>query len=346
MTVPATPYDVASYYYSEAHPSQEEVARYFNETRDWVRARLAEARSAGLVHTIVTPTGDGADSVQDLGFQLMDKWTGLSAHVISGLERVMDEPPGDSDKESVLLCACQVAGEVLDGLINERMMANARQLRGDGLSNKPVILAVPWGRVAYYTARLLRPKRPVATLEVVPMCGVTGYRVNPYEANTVAATFAGAYGGTAMQLASPAVVPSSSFDTVVKLPLVKEALDHVRDADVVLTTVSAANENTSTLVKSGLVSYDYLRRVRAEGAAGEIAGHWWFRHDGQPIVLPAAVPVGLGIEGLSTLCAAGKHVMAVVAGSSERVEPLRVALDHGFVNTLVTDEFTARRLLK
>ncbi|MGH2365838.1 MAG: sugar-binding domain-containing protein [Chloroflexota bacterium] len=345
--MPGTPYDVASYYYSEGRPSQDAVAQYFNETRDWVRARLAEARTGGLVHTIVTPLGEGSESVQELAFELMARWGSLSAHVVPGLERVMDEPPGDADKESILLCACQRAGEVLDGLLHEAAADNAHLAKEQGWRNpKPVTLAVPWGRVAYYTARLLRPKRALATLEVVPMCGVTGYHANPYEANTVAATFAAAYAATAMQLASPAVVPSADYATVVNLPLVKDALNRACQADVALTTVGAANENASTLARSGIVSYEYLRKVRAEGAAGEIASYWWFKQEGEPIVLPTAVPVGLGIEGLSALCAAGKHVIGVVAASNERVDPLRVALDHAFVNTLVTDEFTARQLLR
>ncbi|MDE3077265.1 MAG: hypothetical protein KGJ86_17760, partial [Chloroflexota bacterium] len=302
---------------------------------------------AGLVHTIVTPSSDGSNAVQDLAFQLMAKWLELKAHVVPGLERVMDEPPGDADKESILLCACQQAGEVLDGLLNDQLTENARLQRASTAPNpRSVTLAVPWGRVAYYTARLLRPRRAIGSLDVVPMCGVTGYRAHPYEANMVAATFAAVYGGTAMQLASPAVVPSAAHETVVNLPLVKEALDRAHQADVVLTTVGAANEHTSTLARSGIVSYDYLRKVRAEGGAGEVASYWWFKTDGRPIVLPAAVPVGLGIEGLSALCASGKHVIAVVAASNERVEPLRIALDNGFVNTLVTDEFTARQLLK
>ncbi|MGH2470426.1 MAG: hypothetical protein ACRDGF_10145, partial [Chloroflexota bacterium] len=61
LAMPGTPYDVASYYYSEGRPSQDAVAQYFNETRDWVRARLAEARTGGLVHTIVTPLGEGSE---------------------------------------------------------------------------------------------------------------------------------------------------------------------------------------------------------------------------------------------------------------------------------------------
>ncbi|HEU0166249.1 MAG TPA: sugar-binding domain-containing protein [Chloroflexota bacterium] len=345
--MPGSAYDVARFYYSEGRPSQEEVAQYFNETRDWVRARLTDARLGGLIHTVITPSGDQSDSIQELAFQLMDRWMELKAHVIPGLERVMDEPPGDADKEAILLCACQTAGDVLEELLSDLATRKARDRRASGQSSpSPIILAVPWGRVAYYTARLLRPKRALATLEAVPMCGVTGYRANPYEANTVAEAFASAYGGTAMQLASPAVVPSADYDTVVTLPLVKEALEHARLADIAITTVAAANENTSTLARSGIVSYDYLRKVRAEGAAGEIAGYWWFKADGQAIVLPTAVPVGLGVEGLSALCAAGKHVIAVVAASNERVEPLRIALDHGFVNTLVTDEYTARQLLK
>ena len=41
-----------------------------------------------------------------------------------------------------------------------------------------------------------------------------------------------------------------------------------------------------------------------------------------------------------------RKVIAVVGVSRERISPLKVALTHGLVNTLITDHITAKELLR
>jgi DNA-binding transcriptional regulator LsrR (DeoR family) len=100
----------------------------------------------------------------------------------------------------------------------------------------------------------------------------------------------------------------------------------------------------ATIVRMGYASGSDVEKMIRQDGVGEIAG-WWFDRRGHPVAGPLGRPVGLGIAGLYGIVERGGHVIAVVAGSWERVAPLRVALETGLVNVLFTDDATARELL-
>ena len=138
----------------------------------------------------------------------------------------------------------------------------------------------------------------------------------------------------------------SEYETVSNLPLVREVLESSRRADIVITPLAAPDPEKSTIVRQGLSTPDEIHDMKARGAVGEIAGQWWFDRAGNLVERPRARPVGLGIEGLERILHNGGRVLAVVAGSEERILPLRVALEKPFVNVVVTDHITALALLK
>jgi DNA-binding transcriptional regulator LsrR (DeoR family) len=95
----------------------------------------------------------------------------------------------------------------------------------------------------------------------------------------------------------------------------------------------------------GLLSEDTVRSLVGRGAVGEIASHWWFDLQGRIVAEEEKHALGLGLDGLSRMVARRARVIAVVGASRERVLPLKVALNHCLVNTLITDHITARELL-
>ena len=78
---------------------------------------------------------------------------------------------------------------------------------------------------------------------------------------------------------------------------------------------------------------------------GEIASHWWFDRYGSIVEEEEHHAIGLGLDGLSRMVTRRAKVIAVVGASRDRISPLKVALDHGLVNTLITDHITARVLV-
>jgi central glycolytic genes regulator len=244
----------------------------------------------------------------------------------------MDAPPDSSasaDKESVVLAACQAAAQWLTDTLKD----------GD-------TLAVPWGRLASYVAGQLNPNYTLRSLVTVPIVGVTGVTTHPFEANTLAARIASAFGGQSLLLAAPAVVSPAAYDVICDQPLVRRVLDQMTRATVVITPIAAADPTTSTVVRQSLATADQVRYAMKNGAVGEIASFWWFDRMGRQVEMPDARPIGLGLRGLADVVRDDRFVAAIVAASRARVAPLRVALEQELVNVLITDSVTAQELLK
>jgi DNA-binding transcriptional regulator LsrR (DeoR family) len=199
--------------------------------------------------------------------------------------------------------------------------------------------------VASYIAGQLNPNQTLRTMATVPIVGVTGITTHPFEANTIAARIAAVFGGRSLLLAAPAVVTPAAYDVITELPLVNRVLDQARRANVVLTSVAAADPTTSTIVRQGLATADEVSYVMRQGAVGEIASFWWFDRMGRLVEIPNARPIGLGLRGLADIVRDDRYVVATVAASRQRIPPLRVALEQELVNVLVTDQVTAQELL-
>jgi DNA-binding transcriptional regulator LsrR (DeoR family) len=303
------------------------VADELRLERSFVSRRIKEAKLRGMVHILVTPPAQ-VQELRGLERRLKSQYPLKEVTVIPGREDVMDVE-GSADKESVLLACCQAAAQWLSDTLKD----------GD-------TLAVPWGRMASYVAGQLNPDQTLRNLITVPIVGVTGVTTHPFEANTIAARIASVFGGKSLLLAAPAVVTPAAYDVIAEIPLVRRVLDQARRADVVITSVAAAEPRTSTIVQQGLATAEEVRDVMQRGAVGEIASFWWFNHMGRLVEIPNARPIGLGLSGLADIVREERHVVAIVAASRQRIPPLRVALEQELVNVLVTDQVTAQELLK
>jgi DNA-binding transcriptional regulator LsrR (DeoR family) len=324
----ALTFHIAWKYFCEEKTTQE-VADELRVERSFVSRRLKEARLRGMVHILVTPPVR-VQELRGLERRLKSQYPLAEAVVLPGREDVMDAEESP-DKESVVLSCCQAAAQWLADTLK------------DGET-----LAVPWGRVASYIAGQLNQLAPSSSLKnlvTVPIVGVTGVTTHPFEANTIAARIAAVLGGRSLLLAAPAVVTPEQYEVVAHLPLVRRVLERVREADVVITPVAAADPRTSTVVRQGLARPEEIEYLMEQGAVGEIGSFWWFNHLGRLVELPQARPIGLGLDGLAEIVRDGRKVVAVVAASRARVGPLRVALEQELVNVLVTDQVTAQELL-
>jgi DNA-binding transcriptional regulator LsrR (DeoR family) len=322
----ALTFHIALKYFVEGKTAQE-VADELRLERSFVSRRLKEARLRGMVHILVTPPVQ-MQELRGLERRLKSQYPLKEAVVIPGREDVMDAE-SSADKESAVLACCQAAAQWLTDTLKD----------GD-------TLAVPWGRVASYVAGQLNPTYSLRNLVTVPVVGVTGVTTHPFEANTIAARIASVFGGQSLLLAAPAVVTPAAYDVISEQPLVKRVLDQAHGAQVVITPITQADPDTSTVVRQGLATADQVRYAMAQGAVGEIGSFWWFDRYGRQVEVPDARPIGLGLRGLADAVRDDRMVVAIVAASRARVAPLRVALEQELVNVLITDSVTAQELLK
>jgi deoxyribonucleoside regulator len=307
------------------------IADLLKKDRTVVGRMLKAAKQREIVRTFVIPPIP-AKELSALGNEVR-RWFDLEDVVlVPGREDLMADP-GPKEKEA---------------LVYEIALTAARYLQ-DHLRDGEV-LAIPWGRMTSYIAKMLRPERPLPNLIVIPMVGVMGVEADPvgwsFEANALAVQIAAAFGGRAWQLPAPAVADRRSYKTIIRHPLVRRALSTLKEATTAVVPIAPVDPRESTVVRMGFLSQAQVEELQRRGAVGEIASHWWFDTQSNPIQEVETYPIGLGLEGLQRMVEQDRRVITVVGTSERRIRPLWVALQAGFVNTLITDHITAERLLE
>ncbi len=124
-------------------------------------------------------------------------------------------------------------------------------------------------------------------------------------------------------------------------PFVRRAMALFGELDVALVGIGG-QEPSGLLASSGNVfSKAELRTVRAAGGVGDI-GLRYLRRDGTPVDSPLdARVIGIALEQLKRVPRA-----IGVAGGPAKTPAIRAALLGGWINCLITDRFTAERLLR
>ena len=311
----------------ELGQSVDELAATLGVDQSTVRRRLSQAKKEGLIRTLVVPPLDSPELTR-LEQDVRYRYELEDVVLVVGREDILEMETDTAPKEALVFTIAQAAARYLE----------------EHLTNRDTLL-VPWGRMANYVSRQLRPPRPLPGITVVPMVGVLALEHNPFDANILAAAIASKFGGRSILLPAPAMVDKKLGKTIETLPLVQRVKALYEEATAAIVPLASLNPEHSTVVQMGLRSSDTVRGLAERGAVGEIASHWWFDPYGNIVEEEEHHAIGLGLDGLSRMVTRRAKVIAVVGASRERIAPLKVALDHSLVNTLITDHITARVLV-
>ena len=311
----------------ELGQSIDELAAILRVDQSTIRRRLSQSKKEGLVRTLVVPPLESPEITrleQDVRYRY-----GLEDVVlVVGREDILDMPRETAANEALVLAIAQAAARYLE----------------DHLTNRDTLL-VPWGHVANFISRQLRPIRPLPGITVVPMVGVLALEYNPFDANILAAAIASKFSGRSVLLPAPAMVDKKLGKTIEALPMVQRIKELYEEATAAIVPLASLNPEDSMIVEMDLRSRDCVRRLVERGAVGVIASNWWFDQYGNVVEEEEHCAIGLGLDGLSRMVNRRGKVIAVGGVSRARIAPLKVALDHGLVNTLITDHITARVLV-
>ena len=233
-----------------------------------------------------------------------------------GLKRVM-VVPGDADVDETAK--------------KEIARATARYLRE--VLREGQVLAVTGGSTLAEVARSL-PESPVPMkVTVVPGRGGLGEDVE-LQANTVAAEIARRLRVNYRLLHVPDDLPEEAVNSVSAQPQIRELLELIRRADIVLHGVGTAEEMAR---RRGLPPQE-IQRLRELGAVGEAFGYYFDRH-GRPVYQTGTF--GLRLEDLAHC---GEVV--VVGGGRSKAEAALAVISTHYQHVFITDEGAARRMLE
>lgn len=298
---------LASAYYDDGL-TQEALAREFGLSRQKVQRLLDRARTTGVVEIRIT-----APPWVQLQLERRVRERHRLAEVIVAPAR----PDAESQREEV----ARAAARFLE-----------RRLH-DGST-----VAVSHGRDTGDVPRFFRPATRMDVTFVSAMGGSPHIDV-PTNPNEIARSLAERSGGTAVALYAPAYVQSEATrDELLQHAAVADTLRRAGSASIALVGIGGTDDEC-TMVRTGCVSQEELRRLRDAGAVGDVLGNY-VDIRGRRLESPeTARLIGLSIDDLD-------RIDTVVAVVSEREKPLAIrgVLATGVVDVLIVDEPNARIL--
>jgi len=203
------------------------------------------------------------------------------------------------------------------------------------------VIGVGWGKALYETiSNLPRERHP--DVEVVQVIGATGYTGKLKDGPLVARSLSEKLDCNCRYLHVPLIVESRAIrDSLVKDKAISQTLEFAAEADIIITGIgSVLLNNLYTLNEVGYVTDREVEELKRAGAAGDILG---VHYTAGGEILDVDInhrTITIPLEKLSRVA----HSIAV-AGHVGKAEAIIGAVRGGFINTLITDNYAAARIL-
>ena len=247
---------------------------------------------------------------------------------INDLTRLEEELAQRLSIERVCIVSGDADGD--ENLIDEVGRVAAHRVRS--MLHSGSTLAVAGGSTMAATARAMHSASPLHVM-VVPARGGWGKAVHT-QANTLAAEIAARLGGHHRLIHLPDYMDAAARQEMLRLPDVREVMELIQRADVILHGVGCAEE----MLRDTKMSPAQARKLLADGAVGESFGAYYDR-EGKCLLESSSV--GVDLARLSPGC----RMIAVAAGK-HKAEAIIAVLRHDRHALLVTDEGAAREMLR
>jgi deoxyribonucleoside regulator len=303
--------DVSEMYYLE-EKNQAEIAKAIGVTRSMISRMLTEARESGIVEIRIQRP---LQSDPELESALKEKFDLKDVFVVVTSHR---------------------SGERLTRILGS---AGAQMLKRYLAPQK--ILGLAWGTSISATVDTFEVTEPMP-LKVVQLVGAMGAHNMKYDGHDLVARISEKLGGEAYYLNAPYLCQSAEMArSLLETKSIRETISVGKKADVALLGIGTTSLEHSSFYLAGYVTRRELEELRRAGAIGDVCG-LHFDVNGQPacddfcerlvsIRRPdlLSIPVRLG-----------------VAGGEGKADAILGALRSRYVNMLVIDSLTARKVLE
>lgn len=301
--------EVARLYYQSDY-SQQQIASQLGISRPTISRLLKYAKEKGYVTiNIIDPFAD----LDKLAYQLKEKY-GLSD------VRIVLSPK--DDYASIIKYISQQAAEYLEETVKN----------GD-------IIGVSAGTTMHEVAKRVTPKN-VKGVEVVQLQGsITHSEVNIYGSETVS-ILAETFHAVPRYLPLPVIFDNSNIKQMVeKDSHIKNILEMGIQANVAIFTVGIV-EDRALLFRSGYLS-ETEKMILKKKSVGDICSHFFDENGGICNEEIANRTIAISLDALKE-----KEKSILVAGGENKVKGIKGALKGKIANVLITDQYTAKRLLE
>ncbi len=300
---------VAELYYKQ-EISQQEISRMLGVSRPTVSRMIQEAKNRGLVSIIInTPV--------ELDYKLSDQLKNKF-----DLKDVLVVKTNDENSDETLKRIGYVASRFLLSLIKPNDL-----------------IGISWGRTIKHVVDSIT-ETDLKNVNIIQLVGSLGSGDPAIDGPELAYKLAVRLKGSYKYINSPAVV----LDEQVKNALlhqqqIQEVLQAADDCNIVLMGLGSLSEINSSLYRSGYLDETKRREYLEKGAVGHILAQM-VDEKGAMVKFPNNYVVGVPLDSLLKK----KWSVGVVAHSFKD-DIVLGAIRGKYINSLVIDEFTARKVL-
>ena len=301
---------VARLYY-EDQLTQADIGRRLNTSRSTVSRMLKECRDMGVVRIQINYPWKRIHQLEKELCQLYDL---RECRILESKDRPV---------EQTLKGMGLLAADFLDDFLQ------------DGMT-----LGVSYGRSIAAVIEQLSPTRHI-DLTVVQILGALGSGNPLIEGPDLVRSIANIYKAKYHYLYTPLLVESNhTRDLLIQQPNISDTLERGRQADAVIIGIGAHDNDDSGLIWTGYMGKKEFAFLKSRGAVGHMAAQ---HYDQEGNVLDVGLNkrvVSIGLESLKQI-----ETVVAVAGSAEKAESIRGALNGGYLDVLITDDLAANKLL-
>ncbi len=300
--------------YYEERLTQTEIAARLGISQVAVSRLLKRAEEYGIVRTtVISPPGAFAELEG-----LLEQRFGLSQVVIAEAAR---------DAEEAVLNAIGSA---------------AAQLLESTLKSGEVIGISSWSASLLSMVDQMHPVRKIQKCTVVQMLGGIGNPAAEKHANHLATRLARLVHGDARFLPAPGVVGSAGAAKILSQdPYVRETLEFFDKITLALVGIGSLEPSALVASSGNSFSSEELGIIQQNGAVGDICLRFYDANGKEVKEAIGNRVIGIDLERLKRI-----RTTIGLAGGKRKFAAILAGLRGKWINTLVTDQYTADRLAK
>lgn len=290
--------------------SQNTIAALLCTSRPTVSRILDEARESGIVEIIIhSPIKKNAELSKSLRTALNLK----DAIVVAG-----------SHEYDTALQKCSTA---------------AAHFLNSILENNSTV-GIPWGPAINYLCDALEPQE-YYNINVVQMVGCLGTGNPSIDGLELAMKISAKLKGTYSNIYAPAFVDNEIvYNYLTAEPQIEATLKKALSTDIIMTGIGSLSDSASTLQKAGYLSEKERTQLLSKGGVGHLLARV-YDAEGKEIPVEGKHVISAPLDALKT----PKWSVGISASEMKAV-PVLAAIRAGYINTLISDETLAVKLIE
>ncbi len=304
--------DVAEMYYLEGL-TQSKIAKKMGVTRSTISRMITEAHKEGIVKIKIQRKFSFNKKLQS---EMIQEFDLLDAVIYNG-------QPESAERYLTHLGAVGA-------------LALKPYLKDD------IILGTAWGTTLNATINALEMDSPLHNIKIVQLVGALGEKSLDIDGHELVHDLVDKLGGEGYYLNTPYIVDSpETVEALMSVQSVCETMELMKECDVGLFGIGSLKLDYSTFFNAGYLVLDEMKGLAVHGAVGNVCGLFF------------------DIQGESTarefqqrsLTISKKDLVGIptrigIAGGSGKIDAILGALRGKYINILVTDDNTAREVLR